>query len=219
MISSVYVIEFIRNLIKKIRKAIPHSIIRTTLITGFPGETNEDFEILKEFIKEIRFNRLGVFAYSDEEGTKAYDFNNKVDNAIAEERKQQIIQIQQEISYSLNQKKLGKTYEVIIDNYDNIRKCYLSRSYAFAPDDADGYIYVSTDTPLEINLLGIRTGRFYPNPRFWQIAGEVGCPVTFGFDAHMPKDAYDGDSLNVAKWLVKRYKLNYIGMPKIIRLN
>ena len=75
------------------------------------------------------------------------------------------------------------------------------------------------DIPLEINLLGIRTGRFYPNPRFWQIAGEVGCPVTFGFDAHMPKDAYDGDSLNVAKWLVKRYKLNYIGMPKIIRLN
>ncbi len=73
--------------------------------------------------------------------------------------------------------------------------------------------------PLEINFLGIRTGRFYPNPRFWEIAKEVGCPVTFGFDAHTPKDAYDGDSLKVAEWFVRRYKLNYIGKPKIIRLN
>lgn len=75
------------------------------------------------------------------------------------------------------------------------------------------------DIPLEINLLGIRTGRFYPNPRFWQIAGEVGCPVTIGCDAHTPKDAYDPSSLVVAKWFVRKYKLNYIGEPKIIKLN
>ena len=73
--------------------------------------------------------------------------------------------------------------------------------------------------PLEINCLGIRSGRSYPNPKLWEIAGEVGCPVTFGFDAHTPKDAYDADSLKVAEWLVRRYKLNYIGKPKIIILN
>ena len=73
--------------------------------------------------------------------------------------------------------------------------------------------------PLEINFLGIRKGRRYPNPKFWELAGEAQCPVTFGCDAHEPEAAYDGESLSVAKWLVKRYKLNYIGMPNIIRLN
>jgi len=72
--------------------------------------------------------------------------------------------------------------------------------------------------PVEINFLGIRTGRFYPNPRFWEIASEIGCPVTYGFDAHTPKDAYDGKSLEAANWLVRRYKLNYIGKPNIIKL-
>lgn len=72
--------------------------------------------------------------------------------------------------------------------------------------------------PVEINFLGIREGRFYPNPRFWEIVKEVGCPVTFGLDAHTPKDAFDGDSLKVAEWFVRRYKLNYIGKPDIILL-
>ena len=72
--------------------------------------------------------------------------------------------------------------------------------------------------PVEINFLGIRTGRFYPNPRFWEIASEIGCPVTYGFDAHTPKDAYDEKSLEAANWLVRRYKLNYIGKPNIIKL-
>ncbi|MBQ8320803.1 MAG: histidinol-phosphatase [Clostridia bacterium] len=73
--------------------------------------------------------------------------------------------------------------------------------------------------PLEINFLGIRKGRHYPNPKFWEIAGEAQCPVTFGCDAHDPIDAFDEKSLSVAEWLVRRYKLNYIGMPKIIELN
>ncbi len=75
---------------------------------------------------------------------------------------------------------------------------------------------LENNIPVEINFLGIRDGRFYPNPRFWEIAKEVGCPVTFGFDAHTPKDAYDGDSLKVAEWFVRKYKLNYIGKPDII---
>ena len=78
---------------------------------------------------------------------------------------------------------------------------------------------LENNIPLEINFLGIRSGRAYPNPKLWEIAGEVGCPVTFGFDSHTPKDAFDGNSLTVAEWLIRRYKLNYIGEPKIIRLN
>lgn len=142
--------ELIRNLVKKIRLKIPHAIIRTTLITGFPGETIKDFEIMKNFVKEIKFNRLGVFAYSDEEGTKAYDFEPKVDSEIANARKDEIMFIQQEISKELNKQEVGKIYDVIIDNYDNTKKAYLSRNYAYAPDDADGYIYLESEDELVI---------------------------------------------------------------------
>ncbi len=140
--------ELIRNLIKKIRTKIPHAIIRTTLITGFPGETEDDFLIMKNFVKEMKFNRLGVFAYSDEEGTKAYDFEPKIDSEIANKRKDEIMSLQQEISKELNKQEVGKTYEVIIDNYDYSKKAYLARNYAYAPDDADGYIYVVTNKEL-----------------------------------------------------------------------
>ena len=78
---------------------------------------------------------------------------------------------------------------------------------------------LKSDIPLEINFLGIRQGRHYPNPRFWEIAGDVGCPVTFGCDAHTPANAFDEKSLAAAEWLVRKYKLKYIGMPKIIELN
>ncbi len=74
---------------------------------------------------------------------------------------------------------------------------------------------ISTGTPLEINFLGIRDGRAYPNALFWELAGELGAPVTFGFDAHLPLNAYDPDSIKIAEDMVKKYKLNYIGMPKI----
>ncbi len=77
---------------------------------------------------------------------------------------------------------------------------------------------LENNIPVEINFLGIREGRFYPNPRFWEIAKEVGCPVTFGLDAHTPKGAYDADSLKVAEWFVRKYKLNYIGKPDIISI-
>lgn len=142
--------ELIRDLVKKIRSKIPNSIVRTTLITGFPGENDEDFNILKDFVKEIKFNRLGVFAYSDEEGTKAYEFNNKVDNEISNTRRDEIIKIQQEISLELNKQEIGNIYDVIVDNYDYSKKCYLTRSYAYAPDDADGYIYVYSNSELII---------------------------------------------------------------------
>lgn len=142
--------ELIRTLVNKIRDKIPHATIRTTLITGFPGETNEDYEILKNFVKEIKFNRLGVFSYSDEEGTKAFDFPNKVDEDIANSRKDEIMLIQQQISLELNKKLIGNKYPVIIDNYDFSKKMYMGRNYAYAPDDADGYIYITSNEKLEI---------------------------------------------------------------------
>ena len=142
--------DLIRNLVSKIRNKIPHAIIRTTLITGFPGETNEDYAILKEFVKEIKFNRLGVFSYSDEEGTKAFDFTNKVESTIADERKNEIMLIQQQISLELNKNLIGNIYPVIIDNYDFSKKMYMGRNYAYAPDDADGYIYITSNERLEI---------------------------------------------------------------------
>lgn len=142
--------ELIRSLVNKIRKVIPHAIVRTTLITGFPGETEDDYIILKDFVKEMKFNRLGVFAYSDEEGTKAYDYEPKIDSDIANARKDEIMMIQQEISKELNKDLVGNIFDVIIDNYDLSKKEYLARSYAYAPDDADGYIYVKSDKPLNI---------------------------------------------------------------------
>lgn len=146
--------EEIKELINKIRTQIPDAIIRTTLITGFPGEDNKDFEELKDFIQEIKFDRLGVFTYSDEEGTKAFNYQNKVDEALAKERKNEIIKIQQKISLELNHKLIGNKYRVIIDNYDLSKKLYMARNYAYAPDDADGYIYIETDKKLSI-------GEFY----------------------------------------------------------
>ena len=140
----------IRNLVNKIRARIPNAIIRTTLITGFPGETNSDFNILKDFVEEIKFDRLGVFAYSDEEGTKAYEFLDKVDSIIGNERKDEIMALQQNISKEKNKALVGSTFDVIVDNYDYHKNQYLTRSYAYAPDDADGYIYVRSKEPLLI---------------------------------------------------------------------
>lgn len=142
--------ELIRSLVKKIRTKIPHAIIRTTLITGFPGETESDYAIMKDFVEEIKFNRLGVFAYSDEEGTKAYDFEPKVDSDVANKRKDEIMFIQQNISKELNKQEVGKVYNVIIDNYDYTKKAYMGRNYAYAPDDADGYIYIDSKQELVI---------------------------------------------------------------------
>ena len=94
-----------RSEINKIKKEIPNAILRTTLIVGFPGESKEDFEDLKDFVKEVKFDHLGVFAFSNEEDTEAYSMDNQVDEKIAKAREKEIMQIQKRISLSLN-----KTY-------------------------------------------------------------------------------------------------------------
>lgn len=134
--------SYIKSLIKKIRDLIPDAIIRTTMLVGFPSENSNDFKILKDFIKKIKFNRLGVFTYSDEENTKGYEMKPKVKQQTMEKRSNEIMMIQQQISYEYNQSLIGKKYQAIVDEYDEKHHHYIVRTYAFAPDDVDGYIYI-----------------------------------------------------------------------------
>lgn len=140
--------ELISNVITKIRQMMPEAIIRTTLIVGFPGETNNDFEILKNFVKETKFDRLGVFQYSDEEDTVAYEMDNKIDDETKNIRFNEIMEIQYYVTQELNNKLIGKTYEVLVDHYDNKKRAYACRSYREAPDDVDGYIYLKEDVAI-----------------------------------------------------------------------
>lgn len=132
----------ITNVINKIRTMMPNAIIRTTLIVGFPGETDNDFQILKDFVKKTKFDRLGVFKYSDEEDTKAYDMDNKIAEETKEIRFNEIMQIQYLVTQELNKKLIGQTLEVLVDHYDEQKHAYACRSFREAPDDVDGYIYL-----------------------------------------------------------------------------
>ncbi|GMQ64530.1 30S ribosomal protein S12 methylthiotransferase RimO [Vallitalea sp. AN17-2] len=134
--------EMIKDAISKLRKAIPDICLRTTLITGFPGETREQFEDMKEFVQDVRFDRLGVFSYSPEEGTPAALFEDQIDDDIKEARKDEIMALQQGISKSVNEELVGKTYSVIIEGYMPEDRVYCGRTYRDAPD-VDGMIFVS----------------------------------------------------------------------------
>jgi ribosomal protein S12 methylthiotransferase len=103
------------ELVNTIRDKVPGITIRTTLITGYPGETEKDFEELYQWVKQTRFDRLGVFTYSHEENTQAYSLNDDVPEEVKQERAQQIMDLQQGISFELNQQKVGKEFKVLID--------------------------------------------------------------------------------------------------------
>lgn len=137
--------ELIESLINKIRENIPNAVIRTTIIVGFPGETKEDFEILKDFIKKMKFERLGAFTYSDEENTKGYTMDHKVTPRTMNKRYNELLEIQKEIALEYNESRIGQTLEVLVEEYDEEILMFKTRSYAEAPDDADGYIYVPGD--------------------------------------------------------------------------
>lgn len=137
--------ELIESLINKIRANIPDAVIRTTIIVGFPGETKEDFEILKDFIKKMKFERLGAFTYSDEENTKGYTMDHKVTPRTMNKRYNEVLEIQKEIALEYNESRIGQTLEVLVEEYDEEILMFKTRSYAEAPDDADGYIYVPGD--------------------------------------------------------------------------
>ncbi len=137
----------IRDIVEKLRSAMPDICIRTTLIAGFPGESQEDHEITYRFVNETEFDRLGVFAYSREEGTSAYDFREQVDENVAKSRKDELYELQQAISYEASQPLIGKQMRVIVDGYLPEDDVYVARSYRDAPD-IDGMVFVYSDREL-----------------------------------------------------------------------
>lgn len=134
-------------LIKRIKEEVPGVIIRTTFLVGFPGETEADFEELKEFITETKFERLGVFPFSNEEGTYAYKFfKDKLSDEEKQERADEIMEIQQQISAELNQQKIGKTFKVIIDREEG--NFFVGRTEFDSPE-VDGEVLVTSEKKLK----------------------------------------------------------------------
>ena len=129
---------YLTNLFKKIKTKIPNAILRTTVMVGFPGETKEDFDNLINFVKEVKFDHLGAFTYSREEGTKSYDFPHQVREATKQKRLDELMSLQQSISYDLNKKHIGEVMKGLVVGKEN--GYYLLRSYFNAPDDVDGKI-------------------------------------------------------------------------------
>ncbi len=140
--------ESIVSLISQLREEIPDIIIRTTFIVGFPGETDVEFNELVEFVKEMKFDRLGVFAYSREEGTPAYNLPNQVSDKIKESRREKIMEIQREISEKIMAKHIGKVLTVLIEDKVD-ENTYVARSYMDSPE-IDGLVYVNSNSDLEL---------------------------------------------------------------------
>lgn len=136
------------SIVDKLRKKIPDIALRTTLITGFPGETEEDFEELKEFVKKLRFDRLGVFTYSREEDTPAAEMEGQVSEDVKEARRNEIMEIQQEIAFENGREHIGEDFDVMIEGSLPDEGVYIARTYMDAPD-VDGYVFISSDWHLD----------------------------------------------------------------------
>ncbi len=141
--------ESLTALIEKIRAKIPDITLRTTLITGFPGETDEQFSQLHQFTKDMRFDRLGCFTYSPEEDTVAASFDNQIDEQTKIHRMELIMEDQLTIAGEKNEEKIGSRVEVLIEGWDDYIKCYFGRSKADAPE-IDGKVFFTSDKPLVI---------------------------------------------------------------------
>ena len=131
-------------MVTTLRKEIPDICLRTTLITGFPGETGTDFTILKEYVKEMRFDRLGVFPYSAEEGTPAAKMKKQVPSFIKNMRRNAIMKIQQQIAFEKAEEMIGKKLEVLIEGKLPEDGVFIGRTYIDAPN-VDGMIFVNSD--------------------------------------------------------------------------
>ncbi len=140
-------LEDIRKIVKALRTAMQDICIRTTLICGFPGETEQMHEELMDFVEEMQFDRLGCFAYSRQEGTPANDFEEQVDDAQKEEWVAEIMELQQDISIECNQKLIGTTMEVFVEGKVANENAYVARTYRDAPD-VDGLLFVQTEQEL-----------------------------------------------------------------------
>lgn len=129
--------------IQKLREEIPDIVLRTTLITGFPGETEEDHETLMEFVDEMEFDRLGVFTYSAEEDTPAASMEGQIPEKVKEERRDALMELQQEVSYDKGTERIGQELLVMIEGKVSGESAYIARTYGDAPK-VDGYIFVQT---------------------------------------------------------------------------
>ncbi len=139
--------EETENLIKKIKEEVPGVILRTTMLVGFPGETEQDFEELKQFIHETKFERLGVFPYSSEEGTYAYKkFDDNLADEIKQARADEIMELQQQISAELNQQKIGCTFNVIVDRKEG--DFFIGRTEFDSPE-VDGEVFITSPKELQ----------------------------------------------------------------------
>lgn len=141
--------ESLRALIEKIRSIIPDVTLRTTLITGFPGETQEQFEELSMFVKDMKFDKLGCFSYSAEEGTPAEKLDGQIDLKTKEARNDAIMNEQMLISFDINERKIGSKVEVVTEGFDRYAECYFGRSSADAPE-IDGKIFFSSERKLRV---------------------------------------------------------------------
>ena len=130
-------------MISKLRTAIPDIALRTTMIAGFPGETEEDHEEVMRFVDEMEFERLGVFAYSAEEDTPAAAFPDQIDQEVKEERRDEIMELQQEIAFEKSESMVGRVLDVMIEGKVADEPAYVGRTYMDAPG-VDGYIFVNT---------------------------------------------------------------------------
>lgn len=137
----------LREMIASLRSQIPDIALRTTLISGFPGETEEDQEEVMQFVDEMEFERLGVFAYSQEEDTPAAEFPDQIPQELKEERRDEIMELQQEISYEKSQSMIGRVLEVMIEGKVADENAYVGRTYMDAPG-VDGLIFINTDLDL-----------------------------------------------------------------------
>lgn len=141
--------QLILDTVKKLRENVEGIVLRTTLIAGFPGETEEQFEELCGFVKEVRFDRLGCFAYSREEGTPAASMKEQLDEETKEKRAEIIMEEQSRIFFELNELKIGETVEVVCEGFDRLAECYFGRSAADAPE-IDGKIFFTSDRKLAV---------------------------------------------------------------------
>ncbi|MCM4154518.1 30S ribosomal protein S12 methylthiotransferase RimO [Gramella sp. AN32] len=140
------------DLLKKFREIVPGMAIRTTLIVGYPGETEAHFQELKEWVQEMRFERLGCFTYSHEENTHAYNLVDDVPQAIKQERANEIMEIQSQISWELNQQKIGKIFKVIVDRKEG--NYFIGRTEHDSPD-------VDNEVLIDATEIYLKTGEFY----------------------------------------------------------
>lgn len=142
--------EEVQKLVSKIREMFEEPTLRTTMIVGFPSETEEEFEELVDFIKEIQWDRMGAFTYSKEEDTPAYDLPDPVDPQVAQRRLDRLMQIQEEISAQKTKQKIGQIVEVLVEEKEALRNRYRGRSKADAPDEVDGQVIFTSEKDLEI---------------------------------------------------------------------